>query len=132
MNAYPPDTVAVHGIGCVFICCGCKYNTFTCSHSGLGHLAVQFSHAMGFRTVAISSSDAKRELALSLGATEYINGSQVEPAQALEKIGGAKVIMCTVPSPKAFQGLLPGLAIDGTLLLLGITLEEAHMNMGTS
>ena len=48
----------------------------------------------------------------------------------LEKLGGAKVIVCMAPNPKAYQGLLPALAVDGTLLLLGITLDEARFNTG--
>lgn len=85
---------------------------------------------MGFHTVAVSSGESKRELALSLGATEYLDGSKVDLVKEFEKLGGAKVIVCTAPNPKAYQGLLPGLAVDGTLLLLGITLEEAKFNTG--
>ena len=85
---------------------------------------------MGFHTVAVSSGDSKRELALSLGATEYLDASKIDLVQEFEKMGGAKVIVCTAPNPKAYQGLLPALAVDGTLLLLGITLDEARFNTG--
>ena len=87
---------------------------------------------MGFHTVAVSSGDSKRELALNLGATEYLDGSKVDLVKALEELGGAKVIVCTAPNPKAYQGLVPALAVDGTLLLLGITLEDASFNTGKS
>ncbi|KAI9032441.1 chaperonin 10-like protein [Hyaloraphidium curvatum] len=40
---------------------------------GLGHLGVLFAKALGATTVAISSSAAKREDALKLGADEYIS-----------------------------------------------------------
>ena len=76
---------------------------------------------MGFRVVAISSSGGKENIARELGAHEYIDCSKEDPVQALQALGGAKVIMCTVPDIHAAMKLLPGLAVDGTLLPL--TLE---------
>ncbi|KAL4246200.1 hypothetical protein ABKN59_009293 [Abortiporus biennis] len=102
MDIRPGETVAVQGIG------------------GLGHLAIQFSRAMGYRTVALSSSPHKKGLAEELGAHHYIDGSQVDQAQALQELGGAKVIMCTAPHPKVIQTLLGGLAVGGQLLLLAL------------
>lgn len=102
MDAKPGDVVAIQGIG------------------GLGHLAIQFARKMGFRTVALSSSDSKRQLAAELGASEYIDSSKVNQAEALAKLGGAKVIICTAPSPDAIKGLLPGLAVGGQLLILAL------------
>lgn len=91
---------------------------------GLGHLAVQFAHAMGHPTIALSSGAAKGELALRLGAVEYADGSQVDQAAVLQKHGGAKLIMCTASAPEATKKLIPGLAVDGTLLLLAVSNEE--------
>ncbi len=88
--------------------------------SGLGHIALQIARGMGFRAVALSSSASKKELAHQLGAYEYIDGSKIDQAVALKKLGGAKVIMCTAPNAKVIEGLLPGLAVDGTLLLLAL------------
>ncbi|EJF61443.1 GroES-like protein [Dichomitus squalens LYAD-421 SS1] len=105
MNARPPDYVAVQGIG------------------GLGHLALQIAKAMGFRVIALSSGPGKESLARSLGAHEYVDGSKVDQAEALRALGGAKVIMCTAPSSDAAQKLIPGLAVDGTLLLLMLESE---------
>ncbi|EMD42277.1 hypothetical protein CERSUDRAFT_110805 [Gelatoporia subvermispora B] len=102
MTARPPDYVAVQGIG------------------GLGHLAIQFARAMGFRVIALSSSDAKKELAHSLGAHIYLDGSKVDQAAELQKLGGARVIMCTAPNPKVIQSLVPALAVNGELLLLAL------------
>ncbi|KAJ3307725.1 hypothetical protein HDU93_005939 [Gonapodya sp. JEL0774] len=72
-DARPGDLVAVAGVG------------------GLGHLGIQIAARAGFRTVAISSSDAKRELALKLGAQEYINSSKQDAVAELKNLGGAKV-----------------------------------------
>ena len=88
--------------------------------SGLGHLALQVARGMGFRAVALSSGESKRELAHQLGAHEYIDGSKVDQAAALKKLGGAKVILCTAPNAKVIESLMPGLAVDGTLLLLAL------------
>ena len=75
---------------------------------------------MGYRVVALSSGASKELLARELGAHEYIDGSQVDQAEALQALGGAKVIMCTANAPELMQKLIPGLAVDGTLLLLTV------------
>src|ERR1035437_946128 len=54
-NAKAGDLVAIHGLG------------------GLGHLALQYAVKMGFRTVVISHSKEKEELAYKLGAHVYID-----------------------------------------------------------
>jgi D-arabinose 1-dehydrogenase-like Zn-dependent alcohol dehydrogenase len=73
---------------------------------------------MGFRTVALSSSSAKESLSRSLGASEYLDGSKVNQAEALKAMGGAKLILCTAPNADIVNGLVDGLAVDGTLMLL--------------
>lgn len=57
----------------------------------VGHLAVQYASKMGFEVVALSQSDSKRELATKLGAQHYVDGSKESQAEALAKMGGAKV-----------------------------------------
>jgi D-arabinose 1-dehydrogenase-like Zn-dependent alcohol dehydrogenase len=73
---------------------------------------------MGYRTVSISSSNAKEELSRSLGASDYIDTSKVDQAEALQAMGGAKLILCTAPNPDVVHSLINGLAPGGTLLLL--------------
>ncbi|EMD42299.1 hypothetical protein CERSUDRAFT_129868 [Gelatoporia subvermispora B] len=102
MTCQPPDYVAVQGIG------------------GLGHLAIQFARAMGFRVIALSSGSAKEELARKLGAHIYLDGSKVDQAAELQKLGGARVIMCTAPNPRIIESLVPGLSVNGELLLLAL------------
>ncbi|CAL1710807.1 unnamed protein product [Somion occarium] len=101
MDTQPGDIVAVQGIG------------------GLGHLGIQFASKMGFRTVALSSSPDKADLAKRLGATAYIDSSQTDQGKALQEMGGAKVIMITAQSGKAIEGLIDGLSLDGQMLILG-------------
>lgn len=60
------DVVAVQGLG------------------GLGHLAVQYANKMGYKAVALSSGDKKRDFAKKLGAHEYIDTSKDDPAKLME------------------------------------------------
>lgn len=48
---------------------------------------------MGYRVVALSSGEGKRDLAMKLGAHDYLDGSAVDQAAELQKMGGAKVIL---------------------------------------
>ncbi|RKG96570.1 alcohol dehydrogenase [Corallococcus sp. CA053C] len=105
MGARPGDLVAVQGIG------------------GLGHLAIQYAHTFGYRTVAISRGADKRHLALELGAQEYIDTQKGSAAEALQKLGGARVIMMTASSSSLAGDLIGGLGRNGTLLLLGAGAE---------
>jgi alcohol dehydrogenase/propanol-preferring alcohol dehydrogenase len=97
------DTVAVQGIG------------------GLGHLAIQYAAKMGMRTVAISTSDSKKELAKEMGAHHFINAKQNNAAEELQKMGGAKLILATAPNSEAITSVIGGLGIDGKLLMVAAT-----------
>jgi len=100
MNITQGDTVAIQGLG------------------GLGHLALQYARKMGYRTVALSSSDDKRGFAMKLGANDYINTSKADVAQELQKLGGASLVVVTAPNPKVMTPLTGGLAAGGKLLIL--------------
>lgn len=93
-------TVAVQGLG------------------GLGHLAVQYANKMGYTVIAISTSDAKKEFATKLGAHHYINAKAENAAEALQKLGGADLVVSTIPVPDAISPLIGGLAPLGKLLVL--------------
>jgi D-arabinose 1-dehydrogenase-like Zn-dependent alcohol dehydrogenase len=101
-GARPGDTVAVLGIG------------------GLGHLGAQFAAKLGFRTVAIARGQDKSPLAQQLGAHHYIDSQTEDPAAALQKMGGAKVILATATSGAAMSAVQGGLAVRGTLLIVGV------------
>jgi alcohol dehydrogenase/propanol-preferring alcohol dehydrogenase len=100
-GARPGDTVAVLGVG------------------GLGHLGVQFAAKMGFKTVAIARGRDKEPLARELGAGHYIDSQAQDPAAALTKLGGAKVILATVTNGEAMTAVLGGLGVNGKLMILG-------------
>jgi D-arabinose 1-dehydrogenase-like Zn-dependent alcohol dehydrogenase len=100
-GAKPGDLVAVLGVG------------------GLGHLGIQYASKMGFDTVAIARGEDKAQLAQTLGARAYIDSNAQDPGKALQKMGGARVILATVTSGKAMTVALGGLGLDGTLVVLG-------------
>ena len=85
---------------------------------GLGHLAVQYARAMGYKTVAVSGGSAKRDFALELGAHEYVDSSKEDAAGRLKEMGGAALIVCTAPDPKLIKAIQYGLDVGGKLLVL--------------
>jgi D-arabinose 1-dehydrogenase-like Zn-dependent alcohol dehydrogenase len=86
---------------------------------GLGHLALQYAAKMGFRTVGIARGKDKEPLAHQLGASIYIDSQTQDPAAELLKLGGAKVILATATSGEAMSAVEGGLAVNGTLLIVG-------------
>jgi len=108
-GARPGDRVAIQGLG------------------GLGHLGVQFAEALGFHTVAISSGPDKAQFAAELGAHAYIDTSSQDAAERLSDMGGADVILATAPHAEAISSLVPGLGIDGTLIVVGAPFEPLNI-----
>jgi D-arabinose 1-dehydrogenase-like Zn-dependent alcohol dehydrogenase len=90
---------------------------------GLGHLGIQYARQMGFRTVAIGRGADKQSLARKLGAHEYIDDAAGDSAQALQKLGGANVILATAPDSKSMSNLVNGLGPNGTLLIVGASMD---------
>jgi len=86
---------------------------------GLGHLAVQYANAVGYKVVAVSTDDSKKALAQKLGAHIYLDSSKQNASVELQKLGGARLIVTTVFNSKSQSDLVGGLGIDGTLLCLG-------------
>lgn len=109
-NLQPGDVVAVQGIG------------------GLGHLGVQYAHHFGCEVAALSRGTDKKKLAKELGADHYIDTEATDPAEELQKLGGAKVILATAPNSKAISSVIDGLAIDGTLLVVAATTEAVEVS----
>jgi D-arabinose 1-dehydrogenase-like Zn-dependent alcohol dehydrogenase len=104
-GARPGDLVAVHGLG------------------GLGHLGVQYARAMGFEVAAVSRGPDKEAFARELGASHYVDAAAGDAAARLQKLGGARVILATAPHAAAISALVPGLGIDGCLLVVAAPFE---------
>jgi propanol-preferring alcohol dehydrogenase len=90
---------------------------------GLGHLGIQFARQMGFRTIAIGRGADKESMVKKLGAHQYIDAGAGNPAEPLQKLGGARLIMVTAPDAKSIPLLIEGLAKGGELLVLGVSPE---------
>jgi len=101
-GAKPPDTVAILGMG------------------GLGHLGVQFAAKMGFNTVAIARGADKEKSAHELGARHYIDSTSADVAAALQKLGGARVVLATVTDADAMSAAIGGLGYKGEFVIVGV------------
>lgn len=108
-GAMPGDLVAVLGIG------------------GLGHLGIQFANKFGYRVAAIGRGSESAALAKKLGASVYIDNKVTNPAEELQKLGGAQVILATAPSSKAMSALIDGLGPNGKLIVVGVTTEPLQV-----
>ena len=104
-GAHVGDVVAILGVG------------------GLGHLGIQFAARMGFKTIAIARRKDKEEMVKRLGAILYIDSESQNAVEELTKLGGAKVILGTVPSGKAMSAVLGGLGVNGKLIVIGASNE---------
>jgi D-arabinose 1-dehydrogenase-like Zn-dependent alcohol dehydrogenase len=60
---------------------------------------------MGYRVVALSNGDKKRQFALDLGAHDYIDTSKEDVNKKLQAMGGAALIVATAPNPAAIGPL---------------------------
>ena len=108
-GAMPGDLVAVQGIG------------------GLGHLGIQFASKFGYKVAAVGRGAETAALAKKLGASVYIDSGSTNAAEALQKLGGAQVILATAPSSKAMSELVNGLGPNGKLVVLGATMDPIEV-----
>ena len=99
----PGDWVAISGIG------------------GLGHMAVQYAKAMGLNVIAVDIDDEKLALARKLGAELTVNALHEDPTTFVKKaVGGARGVLVTAVSTKAFQQALGMVGRGGTVSLNGL------------
>ena len=94
---------------------------------GLGHMALQFLNAWGCEVTAFTSSMAKREEALKLGAQHTLSSS--DPA-ALEAVAGHfDLILSTVNIKLDWNAYMSALKLKGRLHFLGATLDPLDLNV---
>jgi alcohol dehydrogenase len=104
-SALPGDRVAVLGVG------------------GLGHLGLQFARAMGFETIAVARGAGKADDARALGAHHYIDSTAGDVGEALQKLGGASVVLATAGNSQAMADTVGGLTPRGELVAIGVSAE---------
>jgi D-arabinose 1-dehydrogenase-like Zn-dependent alcohol dehydrogenase len=90
---------------------------------GLGHLGIQFANKFGYKVAAIGRGAENAALAKKLGASVYINSTSTNAAEALQELGGARVILATAPSSKAMSELIDGRGPNGKLMVIGATFD---------
>jgi D-arabinose 1-dehydrogenase-like Zn-dependent alcohol dehydrogenase len=100
-DARPGARVAVVGVG------------------GIGHFALQYAKAAGYHVIAVTRTADKHALARELGADDV-----VADGAALKEIGGADVLLHTSSSHAAIVDAMAGLRPWGTVVLMGIALDE--------
>ncbi|BDX02880.1 zinc-dependent alcohol dehydrogenase [Marinomonas pontica] len=106
-KAKPGNWVAIFGIG------------------GLGHLAVQYAVAMGFRVVAVDTGQAKRELAISLGAEAYCDFKTDNVVEdILHATGGVHASVCTAVSKAGFRQSYDVIRRGGKCVLVGLPADD--------
>jgi len=98
-NVGPGKRVAILGIG------------------GLGHLAIQYAHALGAEVTVLSRTLDKSSEALGFGADHYFATSDPETFAALA--GRFDLILNTVSANLDVDAYLSLLRVDGTLVHLG-------------
>jgi uncharacterized zinc-type alcohol dehydrogenase-like protein len=103
----PTSKVAVIGIG------------------GLGHMALEFVNAWGCEVTAFTSSDSKREEALTLGAHHTLNSR--DAAELTQAAGSFDLILSTVNVTLDWNTYLGTLKPKGRLHMLGATLEPLDL-----
>jgi uncharacterized zinc-type alcohol dehydrogenase-like protein len=108
-NAGPGKKVAIVGMG------------------GLGHLAIQFAHAMGAEVTVLSRSKNKESEALGFGADHYFATS--DHATFTELAGRFDLILNTVSANLDVDAYLSLLRVDGTLVNVGAPAEPNQYNV---
>jgi propanol-preferring alcohol dehydrogenase len=103
-DARPGEWVAISGVG------------------GLGHVAIQYAKAMGFKVVAVDIAEDKLKLARETGADLAVNALAND---AVDKVlaatgGGAHGVLVTAVSTAAFAQALKMVRRKGTVSLVGL------------
>ncbi|MCG9479889.1 MAG: NAD(P)-dependent alcohol dehydrogenase [Actinomycetia bacterium] len=94
------------------------------SVGGLGHLAIQFAHALEYEVTAISSSPEKEKQALAFGADHFIVSDDQASLNQLEFI--FDLLLCTASGKINWEALLNTLKKKGKFILVGF--QDLELN----
>jgi uncharacterized zinc-type alcohol dehydrogenase-like protein len=84
---------------------------------GLGHVAVQFGHALGYEVTAFSSTPAKEAEALALGADHFVPTGDRDRLRDLEM--EFDLVLCSAHGTVDWDEMLSLVDKRGSLLVLG-------------
>ncbi len=94
---------------------------------GLGHIAVQFAHALGAEVTVLSQTMNKKEEAFGFGADHYF--ATGDPATFSELAGQFDLILNTVSANIDVDAYLSTLNVDGTLVNVGLPNKPDQYNV---
>jgi uncharacterized zinc-type alcohol dehydrogenase-like protein len=89
---------------------------------GLGHLAIQFAHALGYEVTAISSSPKKKEEALGFGADRFIDSKEPDALRRVEF--EFDLFLCTSSGGVNWYDLLERLKNKGKMIVVGFPIID--------
>ncbi|KAG8928042.1 alcohol dehydrogenase [Tulasnella sp. 418] len=107
-NCTPGETIVIPGSG-----------------GGLGHLAVQYATAMGYRVIGIDTGDEKEKLSRSLGCEEFIDFKKTKDLVAdIKKLSfdgqGPAAAIVAAAGAAAYEQALEYIRPFGTLVAVGL------------
>jgi uncharacterized zinc-type alcohol dehydrogenase-like protein len=88
---------------------------------GLGHMGIKLAHALGAHVVAFTTTAAKREAALALGADEVVV-SRDEAEMAAHR-NSFDFILNTVAASHSLDPFMALLKLDGNMTVVGVPAE---------
>jgi len=94
---------------------------------GLGHMGVKLAHAMGAEVTVLSQSLNKKDDGLRLGADHY--HATGDPETFAKLAGSFDLILNTVSARIDLDAYLSLLALDGTMVSLGLTAEPLPLHV---
>ena len=93
---------------------------------GLGHMGVKLAHAMGAKTVMITTSPGKAADAMRLGANEVLISTDEQAMLAMAN--QFDFLLNTIPVPHDFNTYMSLLKVDGTMCIVGAIGPNAQLN----
>jgi len=84
---------------------------------GLGHLALQYAVSMGAEVTVFDVAESKRQEAMKLGASRYVNVNKPEELKGLDN--KFKMILNLIPASYEVATYIKMLKVDGELVLVG-------------
>ncbi|KAH7024598.1 alcohol dehydrogenase [Microdochium trichocladiopsis] len=137
-----PDSVPDHVAGPVMCSASTMYTAIRSSGAtagqwacfpggggGVGIQGVQLAVAMGLRAVVVDTGSERRELALKMGAEEFVDFKEVQdPARRVVEITGGGAHVCFVTAVQAYPTSLSyiGYRMGGVVMCIGMPPKDQH------